>query len=332
MSPKESVQKEVLRVLKMEGQAILACADRLQSPASAPKLQEIVELLSRAIDQGGKIVLTGVGKSGKICEKIAATLCGTGSLAVFLHPTEGLHGDLGIVTAKDVVIAISQSGNTDELIRLIPALKKRGTPVIAMSGSQTSKLVQLSNFWLDTAIEQEACPHNLAPTTSTTLALALGDALAMALMQLRGFDATAFAGNHPGGSLGRRLHLTVNEVMHSGDSLPRVAPSAGMEEVIHISTQKKLGAVAVMESSGKLSGLVTDGDLRRALAHREKFFNFQAQEIMTTKPTTVRPEQMASEALELMENRPSQISVLPVVDAQGKCVGLVRLHDLLQSL
>lgn len=327
MTKKNQIAADILKVLQNEGQAILECADRL-SREPAQKLEAIVGVLSTALDRGGKIVMTGVGKSGKIAEKISATLCSTGSLAVFLHPTEGLHGDLGLVRSEDAIIAISQTGNTEELIRLIPALKKRGTPIVAMCGRSQSRLAQMADFVLDTSVAQEACPHNLAPTTSTTLALALGDALAVALMQLRGFDAAAFAVNHPGGSLGRRLNLTVAEVMHSGPALARVSASAGAEEVIDVSTQKKLGAVAVMDGD-RLEGLITDGDLRRALRHREKFFELRAHQIMTVRPITVRPEQMANEALELMENRPSQISVLPVVDSENHCVGLVRLHDLL---
>jgi arabinose-5-phosphate isomerase len=218
-------------------------------------------------------------------------------------------------------------------VRLMPSLKSLRVPVVGIGGNPQSKLAELCDVWLDGAVDAEACPHNLAPTTSTTLALAIGDALAIALMQLRGFDAASFAQNHPGGSLGRRLNLRVGDVMHQGDAVPRVQAHAPVDEVLMSSTQKKLGAVLVVDRDGKkLLGIVTDGDVRRALQHREKFFSMKASEVMTQNPVTVRSDQMAKEALDLMENRPSQISVLPVVDSSGNWQGLVRLHDLVRAL
>jgi arabinose-5-phosphate isomerase len=331
---KINVLNEVARVLKTEGQAILDCAERLSRSApnpSAEAIERAVSMMARSLEQGGKIIVTGVGKSGKVGQKVAATLCSTGSLAVFLHPTEGLHGDLGVLTSKDVVLAFTYTGNTDELVRLLPAIKGMGVPVIGIGGNAQSRVAAQCDAWIDAAVGQEACPHNLAPTSSTTLALAMGDALALALMQLRGFDANAFAQNHPGGALGRRLHLRVSDIMHSGDSVPVVTAKASMEEVVVVSTRKKLGAVLVADGP-KLLGIVTDGDLRRALQHREKFFDLKADEVMTAKPVTASVSMMAQEALELMENRPSQISVLPVVDSQGNWKGIVRLHDLISSL
>lgn len=326
-----SIDQEFISVLRLEGSALLACAERVRDPEKAAQLQKAVGLLRGALDAGGKIVVTGVGKSGKVGQKIAATLSSTGSLALFLHPTEGLHGDLGVVRKGDVVLALSYTGNTDELARLLPSLKGFGIPVIGIGGNPRSRIAEQCDAWLDGHVEQEACPHNLAPTASTTLALAIGDALAVILMKLRDFNADAFARNHPGGSLGNRLHLTVREVMHAGVQLPRLAPQAGMDEVVALSTQHKLGAVLICEGA-RLVGIITDGDLRRALAHREKFFSLRAQEVMTVRPIVASPEMMAKEALDLMENRASQISVLPVVDARGDALGLVRLHDLVRTL
>ena len=323
--------EEVKRVLLLEGQSILACARRLETETNRRKVDEALKLLHQALDRDGKIVVMGVGKSGKIGQKIAATMCSTGSLAIYLHPTEGLHGDLGLVSSKDVVLALSYTGNTDELVRLLPSIRSLRVPVIAIGGNEQSRLAEQCDVWIDAAVEQEACPHGLAPTSSTTLALAIGDALAVALMQLRGFDAEAFALNHPGGALGKRLHLKVSDIMHKGDALAIVSPDASVDQVLVLATQKRLGAVLVLES-GKLAGIVTDGDIRRALTHREKFFSFKARDVMTRDPSTAKPEMMAQQALELMENRPYQISVLPVISGDGQCVGLIRLHDLVREL
>lgn len=330
-SPKTDTISEVNRVLRLEAEAILNCAERLSSGPAADAVQKAVEHLETALGRGGKIIVTGVGKSGIVARKIAATLSSTGSLAVFLHPTEGLHGDLGILTPNDAIIALSYTGNTDELIRLIPSFKSLRVPLIGIGGNPRSQLAQKADVWIDACVDQEACPHNLAPTTSTTLALALGDALAVALMRVRGFDARSFARNHPGGSLGRRLHLKVEDLMHSGSSVPTVPANASMDEVIIRSTEKTLGAVLVVDGK-RLEGIVTDGDIRRALQHRERFFTLRAEEIMTRDPVTASPEMMAQEALDLMENRPSQISVLPVVDSEKNWIGVIRLHDLAKNL
>ncbi|HCM40565.1 MAG: hypothetical protein A2X97_10015 [Bdellovibrionales bacterium GWA1_52_35] len=322
------VLNEILRVLRLEGQAILDCAERTsKDPQSSERFRRAIEVLNTSLNSGGKIIVTGIGKSGKVGQKIAATLCSTGSLAVFLHPAEGLHGDLGLITKKDAVLALSHTGNTDEVVRLLPSLKNLSVPVIAICGSKNSRLAKETEVWIDTFVGQEACPHNLAPTTSTTLALAVGDALALALMQLRGFDAAAFAAFHPGGSLGNRLNLKVSDVMHRGEDVGTVSENASMDEVITISTQKKLGGVLVV-SEKKLLGIITDGDIRRALKHKERFFEMKASEVMTVRPATITPQELARTALDLMENRPSQISVLPVVDTDGNWEGLVRVHDL----
>ncbi len=328
------------RVLEIEGQGILRCAERLRSSSqSSQAFEKAIVILRSSLEQGGKIIVTGVGKSGKIAQKIAATLSSTGSSSVYLHPTEGLHGDLGIAASGDAVLALSYTGNTDETVRLIPSLKNLKIPVIALGGNPRSQLAEQSDVWLDGFVEQEACPHNLTPTASTTLALALGDALAITLMQLRGFDAKGFAKNHPGGALGSRLNLTVSALMHAGDQLPWTHPAAAMSEVVVILTQKKMGAVLVAEDAEKaqkegrkLLGMITDGDLRRALQHREKFFDLKAADVMTGKPVVARTTQMVKEALELMENRPSQIAVLPVLDEHDFCVGILRLHDIVRTL
>jgi arabinose-5-phosphate isomerase len=332
MSDRVDILTEVTRVLRMEGQSILDCADRIaKNASSAEALREAVGQLHAALERGGKIVVTGVGKSGKVAQKIAATMCSTGSLAVFLHPTEGLHGDLGLITPKDAILALSYTGNTDELVRIIPALKSLRVPIIGIGGNPESQLARKCDLFLDAGVSQEACPHNLAPTSSTTLALALGDALAIALMQLRGFDAQRFAQNHPGGALGRRLHLRVEDVMHTGSEVPTLPGSAKMDEVVIQSTRGRLGAVLITDGP-KLLGIITDGDIRRALQHHEGFFSLQASAVMTRSPVTVHRAVMAQDALDLMENRPNQISVLPVVDEHGNWEGLLRLHDLVRSL
>lgn len=325
------VCSEFQRVLRLEADAITQCANRLQQPQCAVAVQNAVEMIRTSLDQGGKIIVTGIGKSGKIGQKIAATLSSTGSLAVYLHPTEGLHGDLGIVSPVDTIIALSYSGNTEEIIHLLPALKNRGVSLIGMGGNAQSKLAQASQIWLDAAVEQEACPHNLAPTTSSTLMLALGDALAVTLMQLRGFDTQAFAKNHPAGSIGKKLNLKVKDLMHSGTGAATLEMDASMDEVVMALTEKRQGAVLIVQEM-KLMGLITEGDLRRALRHREKFFKMKASDIMNAQPITVTPEISALEALRLMEKRETQINVLPVTGPGGKWVGLIRLHDIVQHL
>jgi arabinose-5-phosphate isomerase len=329
MAAQLDVSTEIAQVLRLEGENILRAAERFGASQAQKELVRSLEMLTKALASGGKIIVTGVGKSGKVAQKIAATLSSTGSMAIYLHPTEGLHGDLGLVTPKDAVIALSYSGNTEELISLMPSLKSLGVPVIGIGGNSRSKLAAECSTWIDGAVEQEACPHNLAPTASTTLALAIGDAIAVTLMKLRAFDAEAFAQNHPGGSIGKKLHLCVSDVMHRGDDVAVVGPDASMDEVVVASTQKKLGA-ALVARSGRLEGIITDGDLRRALRHREKFFQLKASEVMTAKPITAFAEMKAVAALELMENRPSQIAVLPVVDSDGNWKGLIRLHDLVR--
>ncbi|MCM0605539.1 MAG: KpsF/GutQ family sugar-phosphate isomerase [Xanthomonadaceae bacterium] len=325
--------QDFLKVLKMESDALVAGVAQLSDSDSQSQISGSIDLLNQTLDLGGKIVITGVGKSGKIGQKISSTLTSTGSSSVFLHPTEALHGDLGIVQKNDTVIALSQTGNSEEIVRFARAITGRSRGLIVFSSRKDSELGSLGEFWINTTVKEEACPHNLAPTTSTTLMLAIGDALAISLMILRKFKSEDFATNHPGGALGRKLTSTVKDLMHSGKNLPIVTLATSATDVIEMSTEKKLGAVAVVEN-GKLAGLITDGDIRRALSHQEKFFGFRAQDFMTAKPITIDQNSLAADALHLMESRSSQISVLPVVDtAQSeKLVGLIRLHDLIRTL
>lgn len=322
----------ILETLALEADAIRECMDRLKTGPTGKTLEATVDIVRKRLDAGGRIVVIGLGKSGKVAQKIAATLSSTGSPAFFLHPTEALHGDIGMIGPQDTALALSYTGNTEEVIKLIPSLKNLGVPVIGMGGNPDSQLAKKSDHWIDAQVRQEACPNGLAPTTSTTLSMAIGDALAVALMKLRGFDAAAFAKNHPGGALGRRLTLRVADILRNDSEVAVVSEDASIDEIVISSTRSKLGAVLVAATDRKLQGIITDGDLRRSLQHREKFFSFKARDVMTRKPVTVTPGMMAQEALELMENRPSQISVLPVVDSAGNWIGLVRLHDLIQSL
>ena len=323
--------REVQRVLRLEGSALLHCASNLEEPARQTQLRLALTRMYETVERGGKIILTGLGKSGKIAQKIAATLSSTGSFSVYLHPTEALHGDMGAVKSGDVILALSHTGNTEEILRLIPEFADRDICLIGMGGNSQSRLAGLCDVWIDSYVDLEACPHNLAPTSSTTLALALGDAIALTLMQLRGFNPNDFKTNHPGGSLGRKLTLRVKDLMHRGNALPRVGPESSMEEVLNESTEKKLGAVLILQER-ELLGIITDGDIRRALQKREQFFHLTAEAVMTKKPVTVQSEAMAREAFELMENRSSQIAVLPVLDSTHQCVGIVRLHDLVKNL
>lgn len=326
--------KEFCQVLQDEGAALQAAATRFSSqPELAKNIEKSLQLiLERTSAPGGKAILLGIGKSGKIAAKIAATLSSTGTPAIYVHPTEALHGDLGVISPNDIAIALSYTGNTEELLELIPFFDRKKIPVIGIGGNPQSKLAKKVTLWIDASVEKEVCPHNLAPTTSTTLALAIGDAIAVSLLQARGFTTEDFAKNHPGGALGKRLHLIVKDLMNTIPSqCPVVNASATMDHVLDLSTQKKLGGVLVCDGT-KLLGIITDGDIRRALKHREKFFDLSAQDIMTQKPITVTETTLAYDALRIMEERESQISVLPVVNQKNEAVGLIRIHDLFTNL
>jgi arabinose-5-phosphate isomerase len=319
---------QVIELLRAEADAIGKAASRLR----ASDVDSVIELLANC---RGKVVLLGVGKSGIIAQKIAATMTSSGTAAVYLHPSDALHGGLGIVTADDVVIMLSNSGETDEVLELLPYLKRRQVPLVAIVGNIKSTMAQRADAVIDASVDQEACPLNLAPTASTTVALAIGDALAMTLMQAKGLTENDFASNHPGGQLGKRLTLRVADLMHSGVENPTIETDAAWMEIVSAITHYGLGAVNVIDGHGRLTGIITDGDLRRSLqrigAREVAFANIKCDELMTRDPVVTNPEMLAFEALRLMEDRPSQINVLPVVNGDGTCVGLIRLHDIVRS-
>lgn len=312
-------------LMRLQADAIADAAARLDRAA-----------FERAVELGvaceGKIVVSGAGTSGIIGRKIAATLTSTGSAAVFLHPSDALHGGLGIVAPGDIAIGLSNSGETDELLAILPYLADRKVPLIAIVGNVGSTLARHADAVLDAHAAREACPLDLAPTSSTSVALALGDALAMSIMQVKQITPEAFALNHPSGRLGKRLTLKVDDLMHGRDHRPTVAPSAGWMEVVVAISGGGLGAVTV-EDGGALLGIITDGDLRRAVERGDPadLGDLSAADVMTAEPVRVRSGSLAHDALRLMEDRPSQISILPVVDELDYCIGLLRLHDLVRS-
>lgn len=314
--------KKVSEVLRLESEAIARASSNLDAVA----VEKATELLRYC---KGKVVITGVGKSGAIAEKIAQTLTSTGTAAVFVHPSDAIHGGLGIMTADDVVIALSNSGETDEILVILPYLKQRGSGLIAIVGNTNSSLARNADAVLNASVDKEACPLNLAPTASTTVALAIGDAIAMALMDAKGLTAEDFAANHPAGQLGKRLTLTVDALMHPS---PNVSPDATWLDVVKAISSHALGAVNVVDKSSHLLGIVTDGDLRRTIERtlHHDLSVLTAEKMMTPAPITASPEMLAYDALRLMEDRPSQISVLPVT-TNGICVGLLRLHDIVRS-
>ena len=277
----------------------------------------------------GRVVVTGMGKSGHVGRKLAATLASTGTPAFFVHPGEASHGDMGMITAEDVVIALSNSGNTAEVVTLLPLIKRLGAPLISLTGNAESTLAQAAVANLDTGVEQEACPLNLAPTSSTTTALVMGDALAIALLEARGFSAEDFAFSHPGGSLGRRLLLLVDDIMHSGDSMPLVKPEVPLRDALLEMTRKGLGLTGIQDEQGALVGIFTDGDLRRTLDQNLDFQSVRIGELMTRGSKTARAGMLAAEALKIMED--ARINGLFVVDSTGRPVGALNMHDLLRA-
>jgi arabinose-5-phosphate isomerase len=319
MSASEAVLADARRVIRMEAAAVAALEARLDAEFAAA-----VEAVFRA---SGRVIISGVGKSGIIGRKIAATLTSTGTPATFLHPVEALHGDLGIVGPGDVAILLSKSGESEELRGLLESLSRAGVRVIALTGRRDSTLARHAEFVLDSAVDEEACPHDLAPTCSTTAALALGDALAVALLQQRGFGKDDFAKLHPGGALGRRLLLRVSDVMIT-DDLPTLAPEATMRECVVLLAEKR-GIVAVVDAEGALVGVVTSGDLTRLMEREEHFFPIAVSKVMTPSPKTASPEQLAAAAVGVMEQ--AGIMALPVLDPQAKLIGMVHLHDLMRA-
>jgi arabinose-5-phosphate isomerase len=317
---------EVQNLLRIESEAIAQTATRLDPSA----VERVVELLASC---QGKVVILGVGKSGIIGQKIAATMTSAGTAALYLHPSDALHGGLGIVQTNDVVIVLSNSGETDEILAMLPYLKNRAAAIVAIVGNLNSTLARRVDVVLDASVDKEACPLNLAPTTSTTVALAIGDALAMTVMKVKGLTPDDFAVNHPAGRLGKRLTLRVGDLMHRDGENPTIATGSSWVEVVRAISKGGLGAVCVVDDAGRLAGIITDGDLRRAIEQtsQESLAKLTCDEFMTKKPTVATPELLAYEALQLMEDRPSQISVLPVVDSDRRCVGLLRLHDVVRS-
>ena len=283
------------------------------------------------LDCAGKVVVCGVGKSGIVARKIAATFASTGTSAVFLHAGEALHGDLGVLYPDDVLILISKSGESDEIVKLLPSIESIGPKIVAFTGAGESRIGQAADVVLDCGVEREADALNLAPTASATAALVLGDALAMVVASRKKLTPERFALSHPGGALGRRLTVKVEHLMHGGDEQPLCGPDAKIREVVVEMTGKGMGAVNVVGADGTLVGIITDGDMRRAIQKHDNVLDLSAAEIMTEGPITVPVGTMAIDALHLMEDRPSQIMVLPVVDAGGKSVGILRLHDIVKA-
>jgi arabinose-5-phosphate isomerase len=276
----------------------------------------------------GRVVITGLGKSGLIGQKIAATLASTGTPSIFLHAAEAIHGDLGILVRDDLVIAISNSGSTDEVLRLLPPIKRMGLPLIAMTGNLKSPLAKHAEVVLDVRVEEEACPHNLAPTASTTAVLAMGDALAVSLMNRRGFKPEDFSRLHPGGALGRRF-IKIQDIMHSGKQLPKIAFQAKVGEAVREMSRKKFGCVGVVDARGRLMGIFTDGDLRRVLENNPMPKDLPIGEVMTRKPVVVRQDELAIKAVRIMQDK--RIFVLLAVDPAGRLAGIVHFLDLFDA-
>ncbi len=305
------------RVLEAEADAIRNLVDRLG--------ESFLSAVDRMAACCGKIAVTGLGKSGIICKKIAATLSSTGSPAIFLHAADALHGDCGLLAKDDLVLAVSKSGETAEILQLLNVAKRLGLPVIAMAGDQDSTLAQYADVFLDVSVAEEACPLGLAPTTSTAVALAMGDALAMALMQRKGFGREEFASVHPAGSIGKKL-LRVGELMHRGEAIPRVLETTPMPDVIYEMSRKSLGMTVVTDSQGVLAGVISDGDLRRLLQKSPDPLKLTAGQVMTRSPRTITELELSGMALSRMEEM--RITSLVVVDAANKVVGVLHLHDL----
>ncbi len=306
---------------------------RIEARALEGLIDQVDESFERAVDlirqSKGRVIVTGIGKSGIVGRKIAATLTSTGTAAFFLHPTEGAHGDLGMVLKDDVVICISKSGNTEELAQLIPIFKRIGVPIITMTANPDSKLALKSDITINVRVPEEACPFDLAPTASTTATMAMGDALAVALLQLRNFSLEDFARLHPGGSIGRKLLLRIDDVMATGDRVPKIAPDLPLKDAIMEITSKRFGATGVVNGNGKLLGIITDGDVRRLIERKKDLWELRAGEIMTKNPITVKIGILATDAFNLMKIR--AINSLLVVDAENRLVGIVHIHDLLKA-
>lgn len=326
-APKDSATSELQlltsarRTFDIEAAGLTALAARLDSQfAAACRI---------CLHGTGRVVTTGMGKSGHVAHKIASTLASTGTAAFFLHPAEAGHGDLGMIVRGDVLLAVSNSGETSEIVALLPAVKRLGVPLIALTGNPASSLGRAAEVHIDVAVAQEACPHNLAPTTSTTAALVMGDALAIALLEARGFSADDFARSHPGGSIGRRLLLHVEDVMRTGDQLPRVGPDTVMAQGLLEMSRKGLGMTAVVDDQQRVLGIFTDGDLRRTLDRRIDVHTATMRAVMTPGGRSIGARELAAAAAQLMESH--RITSLLVVDAQRRLIGALNVHDLMRA-
>ncbi|UYP29731.1 KpsF/GutQ family sugar-phosphate isomerase [Pseudomonas sp. Z8(2022)] len=309
------------RTIRLELEAVQELLPRINA--------DFIKACELILNCKGRVVVVGMGKSGHIGNKIAATLASTGTTAFFVHPAEASHGDMGMITRDDIVLALSNSGSTAEIVTLLPLIKRLGIRLISMTGNPDSPLAKAAEVNLDARVSQEACPLNLAPTSSTTASLVLGDALAIALLEARGFTAEDFAFSHPGGALGRRLLLKVENVMHQGDALPRVRRGTSLREALLEMTQKGLGMTVVLEQDGRLAGIFTDGDLRRTLDKGIDVRQALIDEVMTPHGKTARADMLAAEALKIMEDH--KINALVVVDDQNNPVGALNMHDLLRA-
>lgn len=312
--------------LQIEADAIIALKKRLETEHDGRAFADAVQCL---LDCSGRVVVSGIGKSGHIARKIAATLASTGSPALFVHPAEAAHGDLGMVTDNDAFVAISNSGETAELLAIVPIIKRMGAKLIAMTGNAQSSLAQLANVHLNVAVDKEACPLNLAPTASTTATLALGDALAVALLDARGFREEDFARSHPGGALGRRLLTHVRDVMRSGAAVPAVTSDASLLTALTEITKKGMAMTAIVDDAYRPIGVFTDGDLRRLLENVQDFSKISIADVMHANPRSINPDQLAVDAVQLMEQ--FRINQLLVTDAGGKLVGALHIHDLTRA-
>ena len=315
--------EEARRVIQVEAQALSAMADRVDD-----SFEQAIDLILKS---PGRVIVSGMGKSGLIGQKIASTMASTGTPAFFLHPAEGIHGDLGMIMSGDVVIAISNSGETEEILRILPSIKRLGAPLVAMSGNPVSNLARSSDVFLDVSVAEEACPLGLAPTASTTATLAMGDALAVALLVKRGFRAEDFAIFHPGGSLGKKLILRVEDLMHSGEAIPLVREDTLMKDALFVITAKGLGVTGVCDDLGALKGVITDGDLRRSLEKGFDILNRRASEIMKHGPLRIRRAELAAAALQIMEQRAITSLFVFEDDRDSAPCGIIHLHDILKA-
>ena len=317
------ILEEAKRVIRVEAEALVSLAESLDG-----EFEKAVNLI---LATPGRVVVTGMGKSGLICQKIASTMASTGTPAFFLHPAEGIHGDLGMIMKGDVVIAVSHSGETEEVLRILPTIKRLGAQLIAISGNRSSTLAKAGDVFLDIAVKEEACPLGLAPTASTTATLAMGDALAVALLVKRGFRAEDFALFHPGGSLGKKLLLRVEDLMHRHDSIPLVGADTLMREALFEMTSKGLGIVGVLDEQGSLVGVITDGDLRRALEKGTDIINMAAGMLMIRNPKRIEAAELAAKALQRMEQYVITSLFVFENERSEKPVGIIHLHDLLKA-